>query len=134
VAQGGSQVVGLVLSFGGRDEPRLNAAVGSWLAREAKDDEWYVDALAVLRDWGRHGIGTRLLAAAEQQAHRQQYARVALHVERENHSALDFYAHRGYVVTGQAVLYQRSFVRMEKSLDQAAPASTGTEAPPGHAR
>src|SRR5690349_14082924 len=53
VAERGSAVVGLVLSFGGRDEARLNAAVGIGLAREAADDEWYVDALAVLSHWGR---------------------------------------------------------------------------------
>src|SRR6266699_6533887 len=51
VAEQSSEVVGLVLSFGGRDEARLNAAVGSWLEREAQDDEWYVDALAVFRNW-----------------------------------------------------------------------------------
>ena len=52
----------------GREEARLNAAVGSWLEREAQDDEWYVDALAVFSNWGRKGIGTRLLQSAEQQA------------------------------------------------------------------
>jgi len=29
----------------GREEAGPNAAVGSWLEREAQDDEWYVDAL-----------------------------------------------------------------------------------------
>src|SRR5579884_3100142 len=42
VAEQNSEVVGLVLSFGGRDEARLNAAVANWLEREAEDDEWYV--------------------------------------------------------------------------------------------
>ena len=65
VAQHSAQVVGLVLAFGGQDEARLNAAVGPWLEREAQDDEWYVDALAVFTNWGRRGIGTRLMRAAE---------------------------------------------------------------------
>src|SRR5260370_18065800 len=60
LAEQSSEVVGLVLSFGGRDEPRLNAAVGSWLEREAKDGEWYVDALGVLNNSGRQGRGTHL--------------------------------------------------------------------------
>src|SRR5262249_16385987 len=34
LAEQGSEVVGLVLSFGGRDEAQLNAAVGIWLERE----------------------------------------------------------------------------------------------------
>jgi len=80
VAEQSSEVVGLVLSFGGRDEARLNAAVGSWLEREAQDDEWYVDALAVFSNWGRKGIGTCLLQRAEQEARQQHYPKIALHV------------------------------------------------------
>src|ERR1700730_13692355 len=38
VADQNSEVAGLVLSFGGRDEARLNSAAGSWLEREAEDD------------------------------------------------------------------------------------------------
>src|ERR1700694_4285275 len=84
-----SAVVGLVLSFAGRDEQRLNAAVGRWLEREAQDHEWYVDALAVLMDWGRQGIGTRLLHTAERQAHERHYPTIALNVAHENTSALE---------------------------------------------
>src|SRR5205085_11668849 len=43
VAAQGPEVVGLVLSFGGREEVRPNAAVGCRLAREAPDDDWHVD-------------------------------------------------------------------------------------------
>jgi hypothetical protein len=55
VAQQRSEVVGLVLSFGGREEEQLNAALGGQLEREAQEDEWYVDALAVFSNWGRKG-------------------------------------------------------------------------------
>src|SRR5579859_811951 len=65
VAEQRSEVVGLVLSFGGREEERLNAVVGWRLEREAEQDEWYVDALAVFTIWGSRGIGTRLLQVAE---------------------------------------------------------------------
>ena len=117
VAEGISGVVGLVLSFGGRDEARLNAAVGSWLEREAEDDEWYVDALAVFSDWGRKGIGTCLLQHAEQQARQSDYPKIALHVAEGNKQALDLYAHLHYVVTQQTVLYQRPYVRMVKTFE-----------------
>lgn len=50
----------------GREEEQLNTAIGWQLEREARDDEWYVDALAVFSTWGRQGIGTRLLHAALQ--------------------------------------------------------------------
>ena len=117
VAQHSSEVVGLVLSFGGRDEARLNAAVGNWLGREAQDDEWYVDALAVLKNWSRKGIGTRLLLTAEQQARQHHYPKIALNVAQENKEALALYAHLHYVVTRQTVLYQLPHVRMVKTLE-----------------
>ena len=110
-------VVGLVLNFGGRDEPQLNAAVGSWLEREAQDDEWYIDALAVLTNWGRKGIGTRLVRAAERQARQHHYPKIALHVAQGNKEALDLYTHLHYQVTRQTVLYQRPYVRMVKMLE-----------------
>ena len=117
LAEQGSEVVGLVLSFGGRDEARLNAAVGSWLEREAQDDEWYVDALAVFSNWGGKGIGTRLLQTAEQQARQHNYTKIALNVAQENEQALHLYQHLHYVVTQETFLYQRPYVRMVKTLE-----------------
>lgn len=127
VAVHSSAVVGLVLSFGGRDEIRLNAAVGSWLAREAADDEWYVDALAVLKNWGHRGIGTRLLRTAERQARRYHYPKIALHVAPENTQALELYAHLRYGVTQQTLLYQRPYVRLVKTLEREEPGNDGPE-------
>lgn len=117
VAEASAGMVGLVLSFGARDEARLNAAVGSWLEQEAEDDEWYVDALAVFSNWSRQGIGTSLLQRAEQHAHEHHYPKIALNVAQDNQPAMDLYVHRHYVVTQQTVLYQRPYVRMVKTLD-----------------
>ena len=117
VAQHASMVVGLVLSFGGRDEERLNTAVGWRLAHESHDDEWYVDGLAVLSDWGRKGIGARLMQAAEQQARLHGYAKIALNVAQDNQQALSLYQRLHYVVTGETVLYQRRYLRMVKSVE-----------------
>ena len=126
VAEQGSEVVGLVLSFGGREEARLNAAVGSWLAREAQDDEWYVDALAVFSNWGRKGIGTRLMQRAEQLARQHYYSKIALHVAQGNKEALDLYTHLHYVVTQQTFLYQSPHVRMVKTVENWEQGNDGT--------
>jgi ribosomal protein S18 acetylase RimI-like enzyme len=120
-----AQVVGLVLSFAGREEARLNAAVGSWLEREAQDDEWYIDALAVFQNWSRNGIGTALLGAAERRACQHHTTSMALHVAQENPSAQAFYAHLGYTVTRQDILYQRPFARMGKALECGEPGRGG---------
>jgi ribosomal protein S18 acetylase RimI-like enzyme len=117
VAVRGSDVVGLALSFGGRDEARLNATVGPWLERSAADDEWYVDALAVLENWSRQGIGTSLLRTAEDQAREHHYATVALDVAVGNTEATDLYTHLGYVVTHEGMVYGRPHLHMVKNLD-----------------
>jgi ribosomal protein S18 acetylase RimI-like enzyme len=116
VAHQDDQIIGAVVSFGGRDEPRLNAAVGSWLIREAQDDEWYIDALAVFTPWERQGIGTRLLQAAEQQARQHHYPNIALHVAQGNQRAIALYTQLHYVVTEDTFLYGQPHVRMVKEL------------------
>lgn len=124
VATHNAEVVGLVLNFAGRDEPQLNAAVGSRLEREAADDEWYVDALAVLLNWKHRGIGTRLMITAEQQARQHRYANMALSVAPENTVALALYAKLHYEVTRQVVLYEQPYAHMRKALTYR---QTGTE-------
>ncbi|MGO8948025.1 MAG: N-acetyltransferase family protein [Ktedonobacterales bacterium] len=126
VADQSGEVVGLVLSFAGRDEARLNAAVGNWLEREAEDDEWYVDALAVRKNWGRKGIGTRLLQTAERQARQHHCPKIALHAAQGNKQALDLYAHLHYVVTQEPVLYKRRYVRMVKTVENGEQGNDGT--------
>lgn len=116
VAVHDAEIVGLVLSFGGRDEPRLNAAVGPWLTREAAEDEWYIDALAVLKPWSRRGIGARLLGVAEAEARRHAYATIALNVANENTPAITLYTNHHFAVTRETVLYQRPHLRMVKPL------------------
>jgi ribosomal protein S18 acetylase RimI-like enzyme len=117
VAEQRGEVVGLVLSFGGREEERLNAAIGWPLERESQEDEWYADALAVFTGWGHQGIDTRLLQAAEQQVRQHGYAKIALNVARENEQALSLYQRLQYVVTEQIFLYQHPHVRLVKQLD-----------------
>lgn len=117
VAEHRGEVVGLVLSFGGREEERLNAAIGWKLEREAEEDEWYVDAVAVFTNWGRRGIGTRLLQAVEQRARQHGYAKIALNVAQENKQALSLYQRLHYVVTRQTVIYGHPHVRLVKQLD-----------------
>lgn len=117
VAEQSTNVVGLILSFAGRDEKQLNAAIGWQLEREAEDDEWYVDALAVFTNWGRQGIGTRLMQVAEQQARQQHYGKIALNVARENTAALALYQRLHYAIIQETFLYNQPHFRMVKKLE-----------------
>jgi ribosomal protein S18 acetylase RimI-like enzyme len=117
VAEQSSTVVGLVLSFGGRDEARLNAAVGIRLEQEAEEEEWYVDALAVFSNWTRQGVGTSLMQSAERQARQHDYSKIALNVAEENKQALALYAKLHYGITQRTLLYQHPHVRMVKTVE-----------------
>ena len=85
--------------------------------REAEEDEWYVDALAVFTNWGRKGIATRLMQAAEQQARHHHYPKIALNVAQENEQALSLYQRLQYVVTRETFLYNHPHVRLVKQLE-----------------
>jgi ribosomal protein S18 acetylase RimI-like enzyme len=132
VATHNAGVLGLVLSFAGRDEARLNATVGNWLEREAADDAWYVDALAVFIAWEHRGIGTLLVFTAEQQARQHGYANMALSVAPENTPALALYAKLHYEVTQQVVLYERPYLRMAKALAPKSQKIAGTGSAEDH--
>ena len=87
----------------GREEEGLNSAISWPLERESQEEEWYVDALAVFTDWGRGGIGTRLLKAAEQEARQHSYPKVALNVTRENKQVLSLYERLQYTAECQKI-------------------------------
>jgi ribosomal protein S18 acetylase RimI-like enzyme len=123
IAEYEHQVAGLILSFAGREEIRLNAAIEQQfqqasggtrrqLEREAADD----DALAVFTNWGGRGIGTQLLLAAEQAAIKQNYKKISLNVAKDNKAAFRLYQGLHYSVTGETILYQQEYIRMVKEL------------------
>jgi hypothetical protein len=62
------------------------------------------------------------MQAAESQARQRHYPKIALNVAQGNTPAVHVYAHLGYVVTQQTVLYERPHVRMVKMLDGEEPA------------
>ncbi len=120
VAEVGTQVVGLVLGYDARTMRRANLhmafqapflygiartlrlAVGSipllFAIPKPGMREFFVHNLAVLPAWRSHGIGTRLLAAAEEAARAKGLVRCSLDVALDNPEARAFYERRGYRV------------------------------------
>jgi ribosomal protein S18 acetylase RimI-like enzyme len=127
IAEYEHQVAGLILSFAGSEELQLNATIEQQfqhsssgfrrrLEREAADDEWYIDALAVFTNWGGKGIGAQLLLAAEQEATKHNYKKMALNVAKDNDRAFRLYQRLHYHVAGETILYQQAYIRMVKEL------------------
>ncbi len=64
----------------------------------ARPDAAYLWALRVRESWRGRGLGSQLLAAAEQLAAAHGYAAIELDVEVANHHARHIYVRREYVV------------------------------------
>jgi ribosomal protein S18 acetylase RimI-like enzyme len=74
--------------------------------REAERDEYYVSDLAVLPQFQGQGIGTRLLAFAEEQAARHGLGNCSLIVALHNEAARQLYLRLGYRIV-ETVTYSR---------------------------
>lgn len=120
VAETGIAVVGLLLGYGARTMRRANfhmglqapfvygvrravrLAMGSgsllFEIPKPRSDEFYIHNLAVLPAWRGRGIGTSLLAAAENQARRAGSIKCSLDVGTDNADAREFYERQGYDV------------------------------------
>jgi ribosomal protein S18 acetylase RimI-like enzyme len=117
LAVSAGDVVGVLLSYPGRILNRLDLSTGYRLlrsygpipflrlarralplarAREAKADEYYVSALAVSPAFQGQGVGTFLMARAEQLATRLQLPKCALIVDARNLAARRLYERLGY--------------------------------------
>lgn len=68
-------------------------------------EDWssfFISSMAVAEAYRRKGVATRLLAWAFQQAERQGFDRVSLHVWADNEAARRLYEGQGFVVGGRA--------------------------------
>jgi ribosomal protein S18 acetylase RimI-like enzyme len=127
VAEEEQQVVGIIVTYYGRDAANLdrpiiehlqhlvhNASVG--LDKEADDDEFYIDTLSVSPDYAGRGIGTALLQAAEQRARQLQHKKLSLNVDEENERAYNLYKRLGYQTEKIVYLYGHPYQHMLKRI------------------
>lgn len=135
------RALGMLVAFPGADISRLSLAVVPYLPRalgfrlfgfaarslllagirEAEADEYLISNLGVLPAAQRHGLGTRLLLHAEEQARRHGLSKCSLLVSAENQIALRLYQKHGYRI---AASYRRDnpfihYHRMVKQLTTA---------------
>jgi len=145
LAEKGGNVAGLLLSHPAKIMTRLDLltarpllgimGVGEVLrlffrllplagGREAEKDEYYISDLAVLPQFQGQGIGTRLLAFAEEQAAGHGLRKCSLTVALHNDAARQLYLRLGYRIV-ETVTYsrvqqrcgERGYQRMMKVLD-----------------
>ena len=84
---------------------------------EAHADEYYIDTICVAATARGKGIGTKLLAFAEQVAREKGYDKLSLNVETAKLDARRLYERIGFIVTGPWTIIDEPFHHMVKQLD-----------------
>ncbi|NOU96375.1 GNAT family N-acetyltransferase [Paenibacillus sp. LMG 31456] len=121
------QAVGMILCYHGSQASTIDKPIIEQLRRikndpsltidkEADEDEYYIDALAVSSEWGGRGFGTELIAAAEQHARQLGYYKIALNVEQYNERAVSLYKKLGYVTDKETQINKKTYYHMIKSI------------------
>lgn len=121
------EVAGMILCYHGSqaetiDRPileRLRALKNDsalTLDKEADEDEYYIDALAVFPQWGGRGFGTELIHAAEEHGRQLGYDKIALNVEQLNEKACALYQRLGYEADKEIEINQHKYFHMIKQL------------------
>lgn len=124
IAMEGDEPVGLALFYHGSqtevlDRPfvefvKERTGIAPTLVKEARDDEFYLDSVAVRSDKRGKGIGTQLLAAFEQEAIQRGHDCIALLVDKENPRAYQLYEALGYRQDGTVMVSGHQFRHMVK--------------------
>ncbi|NEW07930.1 GNAT family N-acetyltransferase [Paenibacillus sp. SYP-B3998] len=121
-------VVGFILCYHGSEAETIDRPIQERLRqlkndpsivveKEADEDEYYIDSLAVSPGHAGKGIATDLIKAAEEQASRHGYRKIGLIVTIDNKRALDLYKRLGYTLNGEKVIHHSPYYHMVKHLD-----------------
>ncbi|MBE1443658.1 GNAT family N-acetyltransferase [Paenibacillus sp. OAS669] len=120
-------VAGMILCYHGSDAETIDRPILEQLRslkndpnlsldKEADEDEYYIDALAVFPEWGGRGIGTELIRAAEEHGRQLGYDKIALNVEQYNEKACALYKKLGYEADKNTVINGHTYFHMVKRL------------------
>ncbi|GIP34140.1 GNAT family N-acetyltransferase [Paenibacillus sp. J2TS4] len=86
------------------------------LKKEAKEDEYYLDSLAVNPAYQGKGIGTELIQAFEQNGREKGFEKLSLLCDINNPNAARLYERLGYRPDGALTVSGYHFIRMVKPI------------------
>ena len=126
VKENGKNIAGMILCYHGSQADYLNEPIIKHLKlegigavqidKEADEDEYYIDALAVFPVYQGMGYAKQLFEAAEQRALQFNYPKIALNVDQSKKKAFQLYQKLGYAADKEISINGRSYWHMSKML------------------
>jgi ribosomal protein S18 acetylase RimI-like enzyme len=126
IAERDNVIMGVMVLYSGVDAIQLDANLVNWLRMktgdnivippEANIDEYYIDTVCVNPEFRGQGIGSLLLAYAEEFARNVGFSKVALNVEPEKEAAIRLYKRAGFQIVEPWTIYGGAFHHMVKGL------------------
>ncbi|MGF7050310.1 ribosomal protein S18 acetylase RimI-like enzyme [Paenibacillus sp. DS2015] len=121
------KVVGVVIAYAGADADVLDQPMLErlrklhndptfTLAKEADEDEYYIDTLSVSPEYGGRGMGSELIQAVEQVAKKLGFSKNALVVFKDNPRAYALYQRSGYEADKEITIHGQRYDHMVKKL------------------
>lgn len=122
------EVVGLVLSYHGKDAHIIDKPIEDKVReikndpefkvdKEADIDEYYIDTLSVDEKYQGRGIAKELIKSVEEKAKNLKYNKLALCVDVENYTAFNLYKKLGYEVDKDIYINEKKYYHMVKYID-----------------
>lgn len=126
IAEKNDDIMGVLVLYSGLEAIQLDSNLVNWLRKKTRDnivippeariDEYYIDTVCVNPEFRGQGIGSLLLAQAEEVARDAGFSKVALNVELEKEAVLRLYERIGYQVAEPWEIYGGAFHHMVKRL------------------
>lgn len=126
IAERDAAIMGVMVLYSGVDAIRLDANLVNWLRMktdenivippESRIDEYYIDTVCVNHEFRGQGIGSLLLAHAEEVAREVGFSKVTLNVEPQKEAAIRLYKRVGYQIAEPWTIYGGAFHHMVKDL------------------
>ncbi|WP_265455649.1 GNAT family N-acetyltransferase [Enterococcus sp. HY326] len=123
------QVAGVSFGYGDDQEDQIDQAFQKllpaykvpsdqqlFIEKETFPNEWYLDSIAVNPQFQGHGIGSSLLSALPQLAHKADKKIIGLSVDTGNPLAKKLYTRQGFKVVGEKILSGHLYEHMQKEL------------------
>jgi len=112
VIEHAGRVIGMLVAFPMQVDPAEveTDPVLAPYSRLEVDDSYYICGMALIPEYRGRGLGTRLLALAEEQAGNKGFDKLSLIVFEQNDGAKRLYERHGYNEVGRAAVYPHPLI------------------------